>query len=389
MRSKLWISPFAAAVLLVAAAPAHADWDAGIAAYKSGNYAQAAQLLQEVVEAQPEWPNGLLMLGQTYLKLNRNQDALTHLRKAYDLKPDDVQTQLVLGKAYLDLRRYGDAAKLLGGINAAALPKSHQGALYQMRAKAHEKSGRNDLALADLENAVKVSPDNANLQYQYGTLAFNEGDTRTAIAALDKAVQLDATDPAKHRARVGALVRLGRETRGTEKAQAYTRAVGAARELVARDPSFESLMLLGDAELGAKQYEEAISTYGQAAAKNSRDWLPLYYIGQAYTATKTYRLAEESLDRALQKASSVEDQNLIWKQLAFVYEKRQNFDQAIAAYNRIGDSASAQRVQENRDIAAHNEEVDEETQRYEELKAEEEALRKQLEELPGGPPPGA
>ena len=147
-------------------------------------------------------------------------------------------------------------------------------------------------------------------------------------------------------------------------------------------------MLLGDAELGAKQYDEAISTYGQAAGKNSRDWLPHYYIGQAYTATKTYRSAEESLNTALEKTNATEDQNRIWKQLAFVYEKRQNFDQAIAAYNRIGDAASAQRVQDNRDIAVHNAEVDEETQRYEELKAEEEALRKQLEELPGGPPPG-
>lgn len=374
-------------LLTGSAAVVEAGWDEGVAAFKAGNYAQAAKEFQGVVEQQPDVYQGHLMLGQALLKLNRNQEALTHLRKAFELDPNNVQVQLTLGKAYLDMGRNADAGAILGKINASSLPAKQQAVLYRMLATAFEKSGDSDRALAELAKAARANPNDAQLQFKYGVLALKAGDTGTAINALEKASQLDPGSQDIQRAYARALVRRGRETTGTAKTQTYAKAAAVAQKLASTSGTYENYLLLGDARLGAKQYDQAISAYQQASAKNAGDWLPQYYMGQAYTVKEQYRSADAALRKALELASASKDKATIWKQLGFVYEKQKNYDQAIVAYQRAGDSRSVQRVEENRQTAEYNKQVEEENRIIEELAAEEEKIKEELKQLPGGPPP--
>jgi tetratricopeptide (TPR) repeat protein len=387
MPRKLLTTLSLVALFTGSAAVVEAGWDEGVAAFKAGNYEQAAKEFQGVVEQQPEVYQGHLMLGQALLKLNRDQEALTHLRKAFELDQSNVQVQLTLGKAYLDLGRNADAGAILGKINASSLPKAQQAVLYQMLATAFEKSGDPDRAMAELAKAARVNPNDAKLQYKYGALALNAGDTGAAITALEKASQLDPKSTDIQRAYARALVKQGRETTGSSKTQVYAKAAGVAQNLASASGTYENYMLLGDARLGAKQYDQAIAAYQQAAGKNAKDWLPQYYMGQAYTVKEQYRSADAALRKALELASASKDKATIWKQLGFVYEKQKNYDQAIVAYQRAGDSRSVQRVEENRQTAEYNEQVEEQNRIIEELAAEEEKIKKELKELPGGPPP--
>ena len=100
-----------------------AGWEEGVAAFKSGNYQQAAKEFQGFVDERPDVFQGHYMLGQSLAKLGRDQEALTHLRKALELEPGNVGVQLALGKVYLEVGRYSDAAALLGKIDASSLPK--------------------------------------------------------------------------------------------------------------------------------------------------------------------------------------------------------------------------------------------------------------------------
>ena len=104
-----------------------AGWDEGVAAFKAGNYAQAAKEFQGVVEQQPDVYQGHLMLGQALLKLNRDQEALTHLRKAFELDPSNVQVQLTLGKAYLDQGRHADHRSGYGLCAAGRYTRGNRG----------------------------------------------------------------------------------------------------------------------------------------------------------------------------------------------------------------------------------------------------------------------
>jgi len=391
MRTSRFVTGLIMVVLLAAAGSASAQWEDGVAAFKSGDYAKAAQEFQAIIDQQPDWPGAHYMLGQTLLKQKKNQEALAQLRKAYDLNPDDLSYQLALGKAYLSVRRYGDAAQLLGNIDAAALPKPQQAAMLQMLAVAYDKSGDSGRALQALSGAAQASPDNADIQFQYGSAALNNGDTATAVKALGKAASLDSGDATKQEVYVKALIRSGRETRQSgAKAQAYTKAVNAAKTLAASDGSFDNLLLLGEAQLGATDYAAAAATLQRAAAKKPNDWLPLYYVGQAHTATGQYGSAVSALNQALTKPSAAGDKVRINKQLGFVYEKQKNHSKALAAYQAAGDSAGVQRVKTNQETQAFNAAVDEETQKIQEIEAEARKLEEELKQLPGGgaPPPG-
>lgn len=371
---------------LGAAAPAFAGWDEGVAAFKSKNYPQALREFEAVAKDRPDWAGGFLMLGRTQLLMDRSSDAVNTLRKAYDLDPSGVETQLALAQAYLGANRASEASQLLGKINSASLPKERQSLYQQLVAKAAADSGQTDRAAAALEKAAAASPNDPTVQFNYGVLALNAGDTAKAVAALEKAVRLDGSDLAKQKILVQALLRQGRETAGAQKDPIYGRAADVARGLASKSATYEHLLLLGEAQLGANQYDAAVATFNQASSKNAGDWLPTFYAGQAQTALARYGDAEGSLKRALQSAASTGDKARIWRQLGFVYEKQKSFEQAKSAYRSAGDDAAITRVEENQKIAEHNKTAEEEERRLAELKKQQEILRQQLQGNP--PPPG-
>jgi tetratricopeptide (TPR) repeat protein len=370
--------------LFIAAGAVQADWDAGVAAFKSGNYAEAAKQFQSFVDERPDVFQGHYMLGQSLAKLNRNQEALAHLKKAIELDPNNVGVQLALGKVYLEVGQYADAAAILGKIDSSSLPAAQQSALHQMLALALEKSGDSGRALGQLAQAAKAKPNDASVQYQYGAAALRAGDTKTAVSALNKAASLAPNDPEKLNAYAQALVRVGRTSQGQAKTQAYQQAAQTGAKLVQLDPSYDNLMLLAGAQLGAKQYDGALSTLQQAARKNPSDWLPLYYQGQAYTQKANYSSAEKSLRSALTKTNNPKDKSTIQSQLGFVYEKQKRYAEAINSYRTAGNRAGEARVRKNQETADYNAAVEEENKIREQLAAEKEALEAELKDLPGG-----
>jgi predicted Zn-dependent protease len=368
--------------------PAHAGWDEGVAAFKAKNYSQAATEFEGVVSGRPDWSGGYLMLGRTQLLLNRANDAVSTLRKGYDLSPSDVQLQLYLSQAYLAARRASESAQLLGKINPASLPKEQQAFYQQLYGKALADSGQTGRAASALAKAAAASPNDADIQYQYGALAFNAGDLTAAVAALEKATKLDPKDPAKLKIYVQALVRQAREGGGGGSKDAiYARAVEPAKALVARDASYDNVLLLGETQLGANQYDSAVSTFGQASAKNSSDWLPFYYTGQAQTSLQKYGDAESSLKRALDRADKGKNKSLVWKQLGFVYEKQKNYAAAITAYENGGYTGDANHARENLKIAESNKQADAEQAKLDEIRKAQEELKKKLQQQGAAPPP--
>lgn len=360
-----------------------ADWDAGVEAFKSGNYKQAAAEFQTVVDQQPDFPGGHLMLGQSLMRDKQAAQAVPHLRRALELNPGDVNTQLVLGQALYQTGKYRETTQVLAQINASSLPKSQQAALYKMRGGAYQKIGQDDTALSDLQKAAQLLPSDGGAQFAYGAAALKAGQTEAAVAALEKAMALDPKEQVI-KTYVQALVRQGRLSKGAQKNAAYNKAASAAKRLPA---SFDNLLLLGEVELGAKTYDSAIATLQKASAKKSSDWLPYYYIGQAHTAKGTYAQAESPLNNALSHTSSTTDQKKIWRQLGYVYEKQKKFDAAISAYQKAGDAGGERRVADNKKIAEENLEADEHNRRIQELEAERQRLKEEMEALPGGAPP--
>ena len=106
--------------LLIAALPCLAGWEEGVAAFTSKNYQAAVVEFRKVIRQKPKNPRGHYMLGLSLEKLKRKEEALHHLRKAYDLNPNDLSIKLALGRSYADNRQFSKAERTL----RAAL-KSH------------------------------------------------------------------------------------------------------------------------------------------------------------------------------------------------------------------------------------------------------------------------
>jgi tetratricopeptide (TPR) repeat protein len=324
------------------------------------------------------------MLGIALLKLDRQQDALQHLRKAYELKPADVKYQLALAQGYLAAKRYADAAQMLQKIDPSTLPKGQQDEYHQMLAGALDKSGDSEAALASLKKLTELNPNDSDAWYRYGVGVFSI-DTAAGVAAFEKAVALDGQDPRKREALAKALVRQARETEGDRKKAIYDKAVRVAGELATAAPTYDNLLLLGELQLGAASYRDAVVTLKKAAAANAGPWFPHYYLAQAYTLLGDYDNANASAEAALGKATSEKERQMVWKQIGFAREKKRDYEGAKEAYIKGGDPQSAARVDENRRIAGENQEIEAENQQIQEMEAERRRLEEELREL-GGPP---
>lgn len=373
--------------LLIGLVPVEAGWDEGVAAFKAKNYQQAAQEFQQVVEQQPEEASGHQMLGNCYVALKDFKKAVSPLRKALELKSEDPGIRLALGQALFQLRSYGEVVQVLGKLDPASLSSRNQSILLQMRSVAYKKTGQEDRAMGDMKRFAALEPQNATAQFNYGTALFAAGDTRGAVSALEKASRLDAKDMAKKKAYVKALIRSARESRGAAKEAAYRKAEPVAQSLAGAQSTADNWLLLGEVQLGAKNYDGAISSLKRSTQTDPGNWLPYFYVGQALTAKGAYQEAVEPLTTAQGKTTLAADQKRIWGQLGYVYEKLKRFGESKTAYGKAGNSVAMQRVAENEAIAKENEQIDEHNKMVKELEEKSKALEEEIKALPGGTTP--
>ncbi len=379
------IVSIAISLFLIGTLPALAGWDEGVAAFTSKNYKGAVAEFQELVKQNPDGWRGHYMLGLSLEQLKRKEEALHHLRKAYDLNPNDLSVKVALGRAYNSVRRYGDVTKLLGTVDASSLPAKQRAAFYQIRGGAKHKSGDTGGAVADYSQLAKLKPSDAKTQYLYGTSAYAAGQIDTGIAAMRKASQLAPNDTGMKRAYAQALTKKGRNSRDkATKKQSYLLASKVAGELAAKDGSYDNLMLKLSAELGAGLYAKAVETGNAASAKSSADWLAHFYLGQAYTSNGQFQNAIAPLEKAKTMTTKPDELKTIWKQLGFAYEKQKKYAQSVQAYQNAGDQGAVARVTENQNTERENENIDAENKLIEEMKREAKALEEELKALEQG-----
>ncbi len=359
------------------------DWDAGVAAYKAKNYKVAADAFARYVEKVETAYQGHQLLGVSLLKSGQAAKAATHLSRANELEPNNVDIQLPLGQALLEAGKARDACGVLGRINATSLKEANKTSLYQMRASANcGGSGIDDL------KKVAQAKNDGETWAAYGVAALNENNMTEAISALDKAASLSPNDSKIRKSHVSALVRHARSSKGATKDATYAKALPSAKRYAELDSSYSAQLTYGEVLLGAKRYEEATTALKSASSKSPNEWLPNFYLGQAYTSLDSFDAAEAPLRKALSQASKADDVRMINRQLGFTYEKQKKFGEAIQFYEKAGDASGVARVRENERIARENADADSFNDQIKKLEVEREKLRREMEKVPtGGPPP--
>lgn len=129
-------------------------------------------------------------------KLNRNADATTDLIAITSAHPNDVSAWTSLGDIYRSADNYKAATDAYDhAIKLLDPPVKEDWPLYFARAVAEDQSGHWDLAQADLQTALKLSPNQAQVLNFLGYSWVDHGSHLTeALAMLEKARALSPYD---------------------------------------------------------------------------------------------------------------------------------------------------------------------------------------------------
>ena len=187
----------------------------------SGDFAGAEPLFARVVEARPNAGQALHLLGQVRLKLGRFAEArepleraakflprdpsaqvnyagcLVHLgehaaaidalERAARLKPGDASIAYNKGRAFEALGRPADAERAYD----EALGHDHR--LYPAlaaRANLLARRGEAQAALADLDAALEIRPNEPRLRFRRGSLLLERGDWERGLAEYEARLEL-------------------------------------------------------------------------------------------------------------------------------------------------------------------------------------------------------
>jgi tetratricopeptide (TPR) repeat protein len=102
----------------------------------------------------------LLQIGRLALQLGRRDEGLGALRQLVKLDPRHREGRYLLGMGYVMSGDPAAALPLLDGL----LAESPSGPAYYARALANYGLKRKAEALSDIDNAIRMAPDNPNLR---------------------------------------------------------------------------------------------------------------------------------------------------------------------------------------------------------------------------------
>ena len=129
-------------------------------------------------------------------RLGRNDDAIADLKKLVAAEPDDSESWIALGDTYRTGDRYAEAVEAYDHAEKAiANPGKRDWPMFYARAMAKERLHRLDDSEADIQTALKLSPEQPELLNYLGYSWVDRGrKIPEALAMLEKARSLRPYD---------------------------------------------------------------------------------------------------------------------------------------------------------------------------------------------------
>jgi len=141
--------------------------------------------------------HALLNEGARLLRSQRPEEALTPLRQAHKLAPDDPDIAITLGGALVMAAKWSRAVRFL---EEATAQHPHNARLWLNLAAAYlgrlpfASHQAQDRAIAAYERAIAIDPHLANAHYSIGLIYAERKDWPQARAWFQAALQVDPLD---------------------------------------------------------------------------------------------------------------------------------------------------------------------------------------------------
>ena len=173
---------------------------------------EAAFYLARAVAIEPHDPYALRALSAASHALAQPDEALGLALRAAALAPQDNRLANHAAELLLRGGRIDDAAMLL---DAATARDPADATLWRLLSAAESQRDRIEAALAAIERALRLSPDNAEYHLHRGHLLYRAGDFAAAAEAINQATALDPTSQEARRAQLDLLLADGQLSEAT------------------------------------------------------------------------------------------------------------------------------------------------------------------------------
>ena len=303
---------------------------AGISAYHSGYFIDAAGFLKDV--ALNKGINGQLAsyyLGHSYIQLGNKPYALSAFdaaRNATDDKAIQAEATFYFGKLSFDLGNYSDAVGAFTGYKAGYPAGPHQSETNDLLSEAYLRSENYDQAIAYIESlqgwSDQIKEVYQKVTYRKGTQLFNAGNYPDAVSMFLESVKnpVDLETTLWTYYWMGESYSIGRK---------YNEAIKAYSEVFRNDPRGTSEAFLksrygiGYAYFNTKAYDLALGHFKAYTDVLRREEKKYFYndavlrLADCYYATKDYPHALDFYNEALQEGNPETD--YCYFQLGLVY----------------------------------------------------------------------
>ncbi|MCB9435918.1 MAG: tetratricopeptide repeat protein [Anaerolineales bacterium] len=169
----------------------------------------AIQVLQRVIERDPDNAMAYALLGRAFLGADDLAAALTNLDTALSMDNSISQAYFDRGKARTQIEDWEGATRDLTTLLDSRPPESVQVEALALRGIAYNKSGNHEAALADFNAALAIDPNNNMALLNRAWLSLTDGEIEAAINDLNRSIDNGNASAETYLARGQALVEMG------------------------------------------------------------------------------------------------------------------------------------------------------------------------------------
>lgn len=361
-RTALVAISLAASLLLAGAAMAQEEaYQNGMNYFKSGKYVEAAAEFQALVDDAPAYDYGYFMLGNSFVKMGKTDQAISNFKQAIELNGEKYVYHHSLATAYQKSRQYRMVTETLNN-SESIVEDRYKPAFYTTRGQAFYSLKKWSEAINDLEKAKSLKPTEGVLT-SLGVSYYKMGHHEKAASALEKALAKNPKNATNQQLLAESLLEVGKGKNGSAKETAYNDSLSAAERVLAMRPgNFDAINLVGRAALGAGDYGKAERSFTQALTLRPSYCFAMMNKAKAQIAQSKWTAAEGTL-RTADKCDA--NNVLVHESLGFVLRKQKRLPEALSSYqkaNKLKPSASIQKaiaeVKTNIEVGAHNKAMD-------------------------------
>lgn len=220
--------------------------------HTAGRYGEAEQIYQQILQADPDQPIALHLLGVLAHQTGNSAAAVDLIRKAIAIKPDFVEAHNNLGLA---LRKLGSLEGAVESYGKAIAINPDFAMAHSNLGNALKEQGKLDQALASFHAALSINPEYAEAHNNLGLVLLSLGKTEQAADSFHKALAINPNYGEAHNNLGLALHSSGQ----------LEQAVSSYHKAIALKPDYaEAHNNLGNALKELARLDDAVGAYRQA-----------------------------------------------------------------------------------------------------------------------------